>query len=145
MALSTVVNAALPALSGSKVTYNQEHDIFLSQGYTSAAGNTYFQGIRLSDRLIVNFDFGQGWYYLFLNGIRIYGYDGNEKKLIASRSFYNYPFSEGRAKQECTSMLLDFMKAQVKMLKQSVPVQQLEEFSRAMIDAVGCANKKLLY
>ena len=63
MALATVVNAVLPALSGSKVTYNEKHNIFLSQGYTSAAGNTYFQGIRLSDRLIVNFDFGQGWYY----------------------------------------------------------------------------------
>lgn len=144
MALATVVNAALPALSGSNVTYNKERNIFLTQGYTSAAGNTYFQGIRLSDRLIVNFDFGQGWYYLFLNGIRIYGYDGNEKKLIASRTFYNYPFSENGAKMECTSMLLDFLKSQVKMLKQSVPVQQLEEFSRAMIDAVGCANRKLL-
>lgn len=142
--MATVLNAALPALSGSNVTYNKEHDIFLTQGYTSAAGNTYFQGIRLSDRLIVNFDFGQGWYYLFLNGIRLYGYDGNEKKLIASRSFYNRPYSEGGAKQECMSMLLDFLKTQVKMLKQSVPVQQLEEFSRAMIDAVGCANQKLL-
>lgn len=138
------MNAILPALSGSGVTYNEKKNIFLSQGYTSAAGNTYFQGLRLSDRLVVNYDFGQGYYYLFLNGIRLYGYDGNETKLIASRSFYNNPFSEEGAKRECREMLLDFMKSQMLLMKQSVPIDQLMAFTKAMIDAVGSANRKLL-
>lgn len=99
----------------------------------------------MSDRLIVNYDFGQGYYYLFLNGIRLYCYDGNEKKLIASRSFYNNPFSENRAKQECCEMLLGFLKAQLVLMNKSVPVGQLEDFSTAMIEAVGSTNQKLLY
>lgn len=126
------------------MTYNQDHDIFLTQGYTSAAGNTYFQGIRLSDRLTVNYDFGQGWYYLFLNGIRLYCNDGKEKKLIASRTFYNYPFSERGARIECCEMLYNFLKGQVLMLKESVSEASLRDFSKAMIEAIGSANRKLI-
>lgn len=80
--LSTLVETALPTLSGSAVTYCAAKNIYLSSGYTSAAGNTYFQGLRLSDRIIINYDFGQGYAYLFLNGIRIYGFNGREKNLL---------------------------------------------------------------
>lgn len=54
--LSMVVESALPALSGSAVTYNADKNIYLSTGYTSAAGNTYFDfptessSIMISDR-----------------------------------------------------------------------------------------------
>lgn len=144
LALARVVNAAIPALSGSNVTYNEKHNIFLSQGYTSAAGNTYFQGIRLSDRLVASYDFGQGWCHLFLNGIRLYAFDGKEKKLIASRSFYNYQFSEMRARRECCEMLVNFLKSQVLLMRESVPVKQIEDFATALVETLGNANKKLL-
>ena len=49
--LSNLVSQALPALSGSSITYNAERNMLMTQGYTSAAGNTYFQGIQLSERL----------------------------------------------------------------------------------------------
>ena len=57
--LISLVEKALPAMSGSQVTYCQRSNIFLSSGYTSAAGNTYFQGIRLSDRIIINYDLSE--------------------------------------------------------------------------------------
>lgn len=42
--LSRVVETSLPALSGSAVTYNAAHNIFLTQGYTSAAGGHLLSG-----------------------------------------------------------------------------------------------------
>ena len=69
--LIRVVESALPALSGSSVTYNAQNNIYLTNGYTSAAGNTYFQGIRLSDRIIVKYDIGQGYAHTFLNGVQV--------------------------------------------------------------------------
>ena len=83
--LSHVVDKALPALSGSSVTYNAQNNIFLTNGYTSAAGNTYYQGIRLSDRIIVKYSIGEGYAHTFLNGVEVYGYNGLDKKLIGSR------------------------------------------------------------
>ena len=52
-ALQTIATKALPALSGEQMTYNAAKNVFLSQGYTSAAGNMYYKAIRLSNRLVV--------------------------------------------------------------------------------------------
>lgn len=131
-------------MANNQTTYHKEHNIFLSRGYTSAAGNSYFQGIRLSDRLIVTYDFGQGYMYLFLNGIRLYGFDGHETKLIASRSFFNQPFSESYAKRECQDLLMDYLKSQLALMRSSVTVNQIKDFAKAMIDAVGSINHKYL-
>lgn len=141
--LTRLVEKALPALSGSSVTYNEQKNIYLSQGYTSAAGNTYFQGIRLSDRIIVNYDFGQGYAYLFLNGIRIYGYDGKEKRLISSRSFYCTGFSESFAKLQCEEMLQEYLRSQMKMLNSTVDEQQVCEFSKRLVSETLTSQKLL--
>ena len=42
-ALALVVAKALPALSGSSLTYNPEKNVYLTLGYTSTAGNTYYR------------------------------------------------------------------------------------------------------
>ena len=133
-ALVSLVERALPAMSGSPVTYNSRNNIFLSSGYTSAAGNTYFQGLRLSDRIIINYDFGQGYAYLFLNGIRIYGYDGNQKQLISSRSYYSQCFSEQYAKAECQSMVKEYLKGQMRLMGNTyINEAQLTEFASQIV------------
>ena len=130
---NSAIEQILPALSGSNVTYNKERNIFLSDGYTSAAGNTYFQGIRLSDRIIINYDFGQGYAWLFLNGIRIYGYDGRDKRLIASRSYYSCGFNESFAKNECVEMIKEYLVSQMKMVNAPINENQLDNFSNCLI------------
>lgn len=133
-ALVSLVERALPAMSGSQVTYNSRNNIFLSSGYTSAAGNTYFQGLRLSDRIIINYDFGQGYAYLFLNGIRIYGYDGNQKQLISSRGYYSQCFSEQYAKAECQSMVKEYLKGQMRLMGNTyINEAQLTEFASQIV------------
>ena len=131
--LIKIVNATLPALSGSSVTYNEANNIFLSEGYTSAAGNTYFQGIRLSDRLIIDLQLGQGYRYLFLNGIRIYGYNGREKHLIASRNLNCCAFSEKNSCSECEDMIKDYLYSQSKLMGQTVDDSTLENFAHSLI------------
>ena len=43
--LATLVNQTLPSVSNNSVTYNADRNMFLTAGYTSAAGNSYFQGL----------------------------------------------------------------------------------------------------
>ena len=82
-ALQAIASKALPALSGEQVTYNAAKNVFLSQGYTSAAGNMYYKAIRLSNRLVVYYDLGQGYIHTFLNGIKLFAWDGQKAQLIA--------------------------------------------------------------
>ena len=55
-AIQLVAAKALPALSGATVTYNAERNVYLTTGYTSQAGNTYFKAIRLSNRLAIYYN-----------------------------------------------------------------------------------------
>lgn len=141
--LSRVVESALPALSGLGLTYNSQKNIYLTDGYTSAAGNTYYQGIRLSDRIIVVANIGQGYAYTFLNGISIYGFNGQEKKLIGSRSFYNNCYSEYNVKENAKEIVMEYMISQAKMLGAQLNARQLDDFSRQLVDETYKQTKLL--
>ena len=136
-ALQTIATKALPALSGEQVTYNAAKNVFLSQGYTSAAGNMYYRAIRLSDRLAVYYDLGQGYAYTFLNGIKLFCWDGNQAKLIAQKYWGGCDyrvFNEQFAKEQSILMLKDYLAAQLKAQGAYVSDQEMLAFSRGMIE-----------
>lgn len=78
--LALVAAKALPALSGSSLTYNPEKNVYLTLGYTSAAGNTYYRAIRFSKRLAVYYHIGEGYAHTFLNGITLFCWDGRKQR-----------------------------------------------------------------
>jgi len=140
MQLLTRAYMALPALSGESLTYVPEKNAFLTQGYTSLAGNTYYRAIRLSNRLVACYDLGQGYSATFLNGIKLFFWDGNKAKLIAHRTWGGYDnyffFSETTAKDMCVIMLKDSLKAQIKMYGGNVGEAELMCFARCMVDGL---------
>ena len=79
--LALVAAKALPALSGSSLTYNPEKNVFLTLGYTSAAGNTYYKAIRFSNRLAVYYHIGEGYAHTFLNGITLFAWNGQKANM----------------------------------------------------------------
>lgn len=136
-ALQTIATKALPALSGEQVTYNAAKNVFLSQGYTSAAGNMYYKAIRLSNRLVVYYDLGQGYLHTFLNGIKLYCFDGQKANLIAQKYWGGYDyriFSEQFAKEQSILMLRDYLAGQLKAQGAYVSDQEMLSFSRGMIE-----------
>ena len=83
--LATVAAKALPALSGSSLMYNAEKNVYLTLGYTSAAGNTYYRAVRFSKRLAVFYHIGEGYAHTFLNGITLFCWDGQQARIIAQK------------------------------------------------------------
>ena len=136
-ALQIIATKALPALSGERVTYNAAKNVFLSQGYTSAAGNMYYKAIRLSNRLIVYYDLGQGYAYTFLNGIKLFCFDGQKASLIAQKYWGGCDwrvFSEQFAKEQSIQMLKGFLEWQLKLQGANVSDQELASFARSMVE-----------
>ena len=131
--LARVVENALPALSGSKVHYDNGRNMLCTTGYTSAAGNTYYQGIRLSDRLIITVSLGDGYNYTFMNGLRLYCFDGANQKLIGSRSYDRYTYSNLRAYSESEDILFNYLKSQSALMNAKVSDNQLRDFAREMV------------
>ncbi len=135
--LAFVAAKALPALSGSSLTYNAEKNVYLTLGRTSLAGNTYFRAVRVSKRLAVYYHIGQGYAHTFLNGITMFCWDGQKAKIIAQKFWggSNWRrFSEQFAKEQSIIMLKDFLAGQAKALGTDVSEQRMLSFSREMID-----------
>lgn len=135
--LALVTAKALPVLSGSSLTYNPAKNVFLTLGYTSAAGNTYYRAIRFSERLAVFYHIGEGYAHTFLNGITLFCWDGTKAKFIAQKLWDgdNWRiFSESFAKEQSILMLKDFLTGLAKALGAHVSEQQMLSFSREMIE-----------
>ena len=142
--VSIIAEKALPALSGSSLTYNAAKNVFLTQGYTTLANNTYYIAIRFSNRLIVRYDIGEGYKHTFLNGIKLFAWNGMEAKLIAQKYWggCNWrKFDEHSAMLESIIMLKNFLATQAKLMGKYVGDSQLMEFSRA---AIGETQRKML-
>ena len=135
--LQTIATKALPALSGEQVTYNAARNVFLTLGYTSTAGNTYYKAVRVSERLAVYYDIGQGYYHTFLNGIKLFCWDGQKARLIAQKYWGGYDwrvFSEHFAKEQSILLLKDFLAGQLKLRGAQVSDQDMFVFARNMIE-----------
>ena len=74
-------------LVNANLNYSEISNAFLTTGYTSMAGNTYFNSIRVAEGILIKEDVGEGWCKTFLNGIKIYSI--KDKTLLADRSFHN--------------------------------------------------------
>jgi hypothetical protein len=116
-----------------ELVYNAGKNIFLVQGYTSFAGNTYYQGVRFSDRIIISQHIGQGYLYTFLNGIQIFGFNGKEAKLIIEKNYHCCIYSESIVKTESENLVKEFLRKQAAITGSIVEENQLEIFSRQLV------------
>ena len=87
--------------------YSETSNAFLSNGYTSAANNVYFNAVRFAEGIVIRDDIGQGWAHTFLNGIRIYSL--KDKVLLADRTYYNSQYSKEKVLRECREMLVQLI------------------------------------
>ena len=87
-----------------KLTYMPGLNMFTSQVHTSLAGNHYFEGIRISESLVVKVSFGIGWARDFINAIKIYSADGSST-LLAYETFNSFYFSHDSLKRATIDMM----------------------------------------
>ena len=137
-ALQTIVAKSLPALSGESLTYNAAKNVYLTLGYTSAAGNMYYKAIRFSEKLAVFYHIGQGYARTFLNGITLFCWDGTKAKVIGQKFWGGCEnwrdFSEYFAKEQSALMLKDFLLSQAKLQGTRLNEQDTLVFSRTLIE-----------
>lgn len=104
--------------------------MFLTTGYTSAAGNTYYRAIRLSDRVVISYDLGQGYLYTFLNGIKVFV----NNHLIGSRAYSYCSFCEEFAKMESIKIVSEFLMGQAKMLGRNLNEEESRNISSMIVE-----------
>lgn len=120
--LARLAERALPALSGDSVNYDTDKNTFYTAGYTSATGNTYYKTYRLSDSLCISCSLGQGHRYTFLNGLSIFGWDGQKSRLLGLWSSPSTTFFSDYAVEEVAMTLVkDYLASRDKLSDATVP------------------------
>jgi len=99
-------------LINSNISYSEIANAFLTVGYTSNAGNTYFNSIRVAEGILIKESVGHGWYHNFLNGIEIYSI--KDKVLLADKNFHKVHHSKSTVKNQAKLMLLKVLKKAAK-------------------------------
>lgn len=111
MSNSLVLLKNLGLSKDGSLSYSENANAFLTQGYTSMAGNTYYNTLRLMEGILIKEDVGQGYAYTFLNGIKLYDIS---KNLLCERSYhcrvYNKTFIAYETKNMLKNLLLESCK-----------------------------------
>lgn len=89
------------------ISYSSPMNAFVGQGYTSMAGNTYFNALRFGEGILIKEDVGEGYAYTFLNGLKIY--DLQTKKLLCEESFNCHYYSKETVKLDVKRMLTNLI------------------------------------
>ena len=139
-ALTTLIERALPSHSG-VVKYNHSSQMYETERYVSAAGNAYFRGLKISDRVVLEFCCGDGIWHRFINCIRIYCFNGNEKQLIASQPYSCQFYSEEFCRRECIRLLCNYLKSQAELVGGVVEDSTIQDFAKQLVAAT---NQKLI-
>jgi hypothetical protein len=122
--------------------------MFVTTGYTSGMGHTYFQGIQLSDRVAVVCNIGRGGWGSnphFLNGVTVYCFDGREKKIIGKWTPATYAFyCDSLVQRVATELLYNYLKSQIKIQGVLINDSDLRSFATAQISAAANSVSKQL-
>ncbi len=127
--------AGLAVASGG-YQYSEVANAFLSEGFTSNAGNTYFNAVRLIEGIFIKEDVGQGHTRTFLNGIKIYSI--MDKTLIAERSYHCKFHSKLTVISEVQEMLYNIINESA--LKEGIKFDQNEVRRKIQEITIKCFN-----
>ena len=97
----------------------------------------YYKAIRLSNRLVVYYDLGQGYAHTFLNGIKLFAFDGPKATLIAQKYWGGCDyriFNEQFAKDQSILLLCNFLSGQLKAQGAHVNTQEVFSFAYNMVE-----------
>ncbi len=102
-----MILSQLSGLQSKSLTYSGTANAFIGNGFTSSAGNHYFNAVRFADGILIKEDIGEGYLHTFLNGLKIYSL--KDKTLIVDKSYHNVRYSKDLSKSLSKSLLKDHL------------------------------------
>ena len=130
----TSVSKLLPIQSGDTLRYDSVNRLYYTNGWTSAACNTYSRGFRISPRLVIEMRIGQGYCRTFINGISLYIFNGHGIELIDSKNYNCCCFSNMFIDSECKKMIEEYVSSQKRLLGGYISESEIKRLSSAMVD-----------
>jgi len=122
------LDSILPTYGNPRVNtpiWNESQHMFITDQYTSAAGNTYYLGVRFADRFVTILHIGLYHNWTYINEVEVYAFDGHERRLVGKTSIDQY-YNEELVRSTTENLLQDYIQGQIKLNGSTVNHEQLE-------------------
>ena len=140
-----VIQEMFPAFGQPRVSrlpiWNESQKMFIANDYVSAAGHRYYQGVHIGEQIVIVENIGDYYNFTYLDGIAIFGYDGNQLKLLQKKDYQKTFYSEALVRAECSLLLEQTLSAQYKMKGMTPNPNEIQVISREFVDT--CYNSIL--
>lgn len=100
--------------------WDEGQKMFIMSEYESAAGNRYIQGLRFSNRLAVVEEVGLYHTWKYIDGLKVYSWNGTSKRLIGSRKYVRHFYDADFIRQELEDIVKSHIEGQLKLQQQPV-------------------------
>ena len=132
---NNLFDSILPTYGNPRVKtpiWNESQRMFITDQYTSAGGNTYYLGVRFTDRFVTILHIGLYHNWTYINEVEVYAFDGNERKLIGKTSIDQY-YDEEKIRSTTKELLHDYILGQIKLNGGNINYKQLESHVNELV------------
>ncbi len=112
--------------------WDEHQHMFITDQYTSAAGHTYYLGVRFCDRFITILHIGLYFNWTYINEVETYAFDGKERKLIGKAKLDQF-YDENLVRSTTENLLSNYIESQLKITGAPVDKEQLEGQVKEMV------------
>lgn len=113
--------------------WNESQHMFITDQYTSAAGNTYYLGVRFSDRFVTILHIGLYHNWTYINEVEVYAFDEQERTLIGKTTIDQF-YNEELVRSTTEKLLLNYIEGQMKLNGSTFNHEQLEGQVKELVD-----------
>ena len=133
---NNLLDSILPTYGNPRVKtpiWNESQHMFITDQHTSAAGNTYYLGVRFSDRFVTILHIGLFRNWTYINEVEVYAFDEQTRTLVGKKTLDTY-YNEALVRATTESILKDYIHGQLKLNGGAVDVNQLDEQVKQLVD-----------
>lgn len=146
-----ILDSILPTFGEPRINtpiWDETQHMFVVDQYTSAAGHTYYLGVRFADRFVTIIHKSHYHNWTYVNDVEVYAFDGEERKLIGKKSLDTY-YNEDLVRSATEELLKNYILGQMKLngahIEQDILDKKVEELVqqsyRSMLDDSGMHKK----
>jgi hypothetical protein len=133
---NNILDSILPTYGNPRVNtpiWNESQHMFITDQCTSASGNTYYLGIRFSDRFVTILHIGLFHNWTYINEVEVYAFDEHERKLIGKTKLDVY-YNEDLVRSTTEGLLKDYIESQMKLNGGKIDSKQLDNQVKELVE-----------
>jgi hypothetical protein len=113
--------------------WDEGQHMFLTEQYTSAAGHTYYLGVRVSDRFVTILHIGLYYTWTYIDEIDVYAFDGQQRQLIGKTTFDRQFYKEDVVRSATESLIRNYLEGQLKINGSTADHKKIESEVKELV------------